>query len=124
MRSRRPRAPQESKCRRNDISMAFRALLGMPEGIFFNIQSNRHFGRAAALKARSGSGRTAVTRDSANEPVQHQLSAGRKLAPLAIMKELFRNSIIDASRMSSLLILRCDAKDKTKAPRVYDAMEF
>lgn len=44
---------------------------------------------------------------------------GRKLANLAVMKELFRNGIIDNSRMSGLTILRVDAKDKTKfAPTV------
>ncbi len=39
---------------------------------------------------------------------------GRKLAALTIMKELFRNGIIDNSRMSGLMILRVDAKDKSK----------
>lgn len=44
---------------------------------------------------------------------------GRKLASLAIMKELFRNGIIDNTRMSGLMVIRCDAKDKTKfAPQV------
>jgi hypothetical protein len=44
---------------------------------------------------------------------------GRKLASLTIMKELFRNGIIDNSRMSGLMILRADAKDKSKfAPAV------
>lgn len=44
---------------------------------------------------------------------------GRKLASLTIMKELFRNGIIDNSRMSGLMILRADSKDKSKfAPAV------
>jgi hypothetical protein len=44
---------------------------------------------------------------------------GRKLAALTIMKELFRNGIIDNSRMSGLMILRADSKDKSKfAPAV------
>ena len=44
---------------------------------------------------------------------------GRKLASLTIMKELFRNGIIDNSRMSGLMILRADSKDKSKfAPTV------
>ena len=44
---------------------------------------------------------------------------GRKLASLAIMKELFRNGIIDNSRMSGLMVLRVDSKDKSKfAPAV------
>lgn len=44
---------------------------------------------------------------------------GRKLAALAIMKELFRNGVIDNSRMAGLMVLRCDAKDKSKfAPAV------
>lgn len=44
---------------------------------------------------------------------------GRKLAALTIMKELFRNGIIDNSRMSSLMLLRVDSKDKSKfAPAV------
>ena len=44
---------------------------------------------------------------------------GRKLAALTIMKELFRNGIIDNSRMSGLMVLRVDSKDKSKfAPAV------
>lgn len=44
---------------------------------------------------------------------------GRKLASLTIMKELFRNGIIDNSRMSGLMVLRVDSKDKSKfAPAV------
>lgn len=44
---------------------------------------------------------------------------GRKLANLAIMKEIFRNGIIDNSRISGLMVLRVDGKDKTKfAPMV------
>ena len=44
---------------------------------------------------------------------------GRKLASLTIMKELFRNGIIDNSRMSGLMVLRVDSKDKSKfAPSV------
>lgn len=38
---------------------------------------------------------------------------GRLLANLTVMKELFRNGIIDNSRISGLLILRVDSKDKT-----------
>lgn len=44
---------------------------------------------------------------------------GRKLANLAVMKELFRNSIIDNGRISGLTIIRADAADKSKfAPAI------
>lgn len=44
---------------------------------------------------------------------------GRKLAALAIMKELFRNGLIDLARIRALLILQTDAKDKNKlAPQI------
>lgn len=44
---------------------------------------------------------------------------GRKLANLAVMKELFRNSIIDNARISGLTIIRADAADKSKfAPAI------
>lgn len=39
---------------------------------------------------------------------------GRKLYNLACMKEIFRNGIIDNSRMSGLTIIRCSGGDKTK----------
>lgn len=39
---------------------------------------------------------------------------GRKLAALTVMKELFRNSIIDNGRISGLTIVRADAADKSK----------
>lgn len=39
---------------------------------------------------------------------------GRKLANLAVMKELFRNSIIDNGRISGLTVVRADAADKSK----------
>ena len=54
-----------------------------------------------------------------NGTIHSSKGLGRKLAALAIMKELFRNGIIDNSRMSSLMVLRMNAKDKTKfAPAV------
>ena len=44
---------------------------------------------------------------------------GRKLAALAIMKEVFRNGVIDNARMASLVIIRVDAKDKNRlAPSI------
>lgn len=44
---------------------------------------------------------------------------GRKLANLAVMKELFRNSIIDNGRISGLTIVRADSADKSKfAPAI------
>lgn len=44
---------------------------------------------------------------------------GRLLANLSQMKEVFRNSIVDAARISSLMVVQCDAKDKTKfAPAI------
>lgn len=44
---------------------------------------------------------------------------GRKLANLTVMKELFRNSIIDNGRISGLTIIRADAANKTKfAPAI------
>lgn len=44
---------------------------------------------------------------------------GRKLAALAIMKELFRNGIIDNSRLSGLMVIQCDPKDRNKlAPTI------
>lgn len=54
-----------------------------------------------------------------NGTIHSSKGLGRKLAALSIMKELFRNGIIDNSRMSSLMVLSMDAKDKTKfAPAV------
>ena len=46
---------------------------------------------------------------------------GRKLANLAIIKELFRNGQLDQARMSSLLLLQMDAKDKTKFAPIVQA---
>ena len=44
---------------------------------------------------------------------------GRKLASLAIMKELFRNGIIDNSRLSGLMVIRVDPKDRNRlAPTI------
>lgn len=44
---------------------------------------------------------------------------GRKLAALAIMKELFRNGIIDNSRLSGLMVIRVDPKDRNRlAPTI------
>jgi hypothetical protein len=54
-----------------------------------------------------------------NGCVHSSKGLGRKLASLTIMKELFRNGIIDNSRMSGLMVLRVDSKDKSKfAPAV------
>lgn len=39
---------------------------------------------------------------------------GRKLANLAVIKEIFRNGIIDNSRMSGMPILKADSADRTK----------
>lgn len=39
---------------------------------------------------------------------------GRKLANLTVVKELFRNGIIDNARVSGLMVLRIDSKDKSK----------
>ncbi len=44
---------------------------------------------------------------------------GRKLAALAIMKELLRNGIIDNARIASLLLLQTDSKDRNRlAPQI------
>lgn len=44
---------------------------------------------------------------------------GRKLAALAIMKELFRNGIIDNSRLSGLMVVQVDPKDRNRlAPTI------
>ncbi len=44
---------------------------------------------------------------------------GRKLANLAIMKELFRNGIIDNSRLSGLMVIQVDPKDRNRlAPMI------
>jgi hypothetical protein len=44
---------------------------------------------------------------------------GRKLAALAIIKELFRNGLIDAARISMLMLLQTDSKDRNKiAPQI------
>lgn len=44
---------------------------------------------------------------------------GRKLAPLAVMKELFRCGIIDNGRMSGLMIMQIDSKDRNRlAPQI------
>ena len=44
---------------------------------------------------------------------------GRKLAALAIIKELFRNGLIDQARISQLLLLQTDSKDRNKiAPQI------
>jgi len=44
---------------------------------------------------------------------------GRKLAALAVMKELFRNGIIDNSRLSGLMVIRVDPKDRNRlAPTI------
>jgi hypothetical protein len=44
---------------------------------------------------------------------------GRKLAALSIIKEIFRNGIIDNARVSGLMIVQTDAKDRNKmAPQI------
>lgn len=40
---------------------------------------------------------------------------GRKLGALAIAKEMFRNGVVDNSRMAGMLILQADSKDKSRA---------
>lgn len=49
-----------------------------------------------------------------NGTIHSSKGLGRKLAALTIMKEIFRNGIIDNARMSGLMVLRADSKDKTK----------
>ena len=49
-----------------------------------------------------------------NGTIHSSKGLGRKLAALAIVKEIFRNGIIDNARMSGLMVLRADSKDKTK----------
>lgn len=52
--------------------------------------------------------------ESGNGCIHSSKGLGRKLAALSIMKELFRCGIIDNSRISGLMVIRVDAKDKTK----------
>jgi hypothetical protein len=46
---------------------------------------------------------------------------GRKLMTLAYMKELFRNGIVDNSRMAGLLLLQMDSKDRQQQALVVNA---
>jgi acyl-coenzyme A thioesterase PaaI-like protein len=52
--------------------------------------------------------------EAGNGCIHSSKGLGRKLAALATMKELFRCGIIDNSRISGLVIVRVDSKDKTK----------
>ena len=52
--------------------------------------------------------------EAGNGCIHSSKGLGRKLAALSIMKELFRCGIIDNSRISGLMVVRADAKDKTK----------
>lgn len=52
--------------------------------------------------------------EAGNGCIHSSKGLGRKLAALSIMKELFRCGIIDNSRISGLMVIRVDAKDKSK----------
>lgn len=57
--------------------------------------------------------------EAGNGCIHSSKGLGRKLASLSIMKELFRCGIIDNSRISGLMVVRCSAADKTKfAPAI------
>lgn len=59
------------------------------------------------------------TFEPGNGCVHSSKGLGRKLAALAIMKELFRNGLIDLARIRSLLILQTSAKNKnTLTPQI------